>query len=280
MKRRANPFLLVIGTIFLLMTIFILVKTLRFKQFNQNVVPVPVQFPASDVNPGDTSTIITASQMAAELPETDEDEDQWMTFDGLYLLEEPVGFTFSPRCPTNKQVNILPINIIAWYPGVFENGEFGIGKDLAVAWEHLGYDGLWIHSGWDFWLERSPATDLQYFLETNELNEVQPLRSMEAKLNECLLGSDVDVYSQETIRQGKVTAAVRIPSGQVEELSDHTMDLVPYLAGAYPESGFAELNPDSLLIYFCGRAALDEITNPEADYWTQTRYIIAISPVE
>ena len=253
---------------------------LRFKLFNQNAVPIPVQFPASDVNHCDTSTIIPASQMAAELPETEEDEDQWMTFDGLDLLEEPVGFTFSPRCPTDKQVNILPIDIIAWYPGVFENGEFGIGKDLAVAWEHLGFDGLWIHSGWDFWLERSPATDLQYFLETNELNEVQPLRSMEAKLNECLLGSDVDVYSQETIRQGKVSAAVRIPSGQVEELSDHTMDLVPYLAGAYPESGFAELNPDSLLIYFCGRAALDEITNPEADYWTQTRYIIAISPVE
>jgi len=56
--------------------------------------------------------------------------------------------------------------------------------------------------------------------------------------------------------------------------------LAPYLAGTYPESGFAELDPDALLIYFCGRAALDEITDPDADYWTQTRYIIAISPVE
>lgn len=53
------------------------------------------------------------------------------------------------------------------------------------------------------------------------------------------------------------------------------MDLVPYLAGAYPESGFAELDRDALLIYFCGRAALDEITDPDADYWTQTRYVIA-----
>ena len=139
---------------------------------------------------------------------------------------------------------------------------------------------MWIHSGWDFWLERSPATDLQYFLETNALNEVQPLESIEARLNECLLGSEVEVYSQVLSRQGKVTAAVRVPSGQVEELSRHTMDLAPYLASTYPESGFAELDPDALLIYFCGRAALDEITDPDADYWTQTRYIIAISPLE
>jgi len=73
---------------------------------------------------------------------------------------------------------------------------------------------------------------------------------------------------------------VRVPSEEVEELSRHTMDLVPYLAGAYPESGFAELDPNALLIYFCGRAALDEITNTNADYWTQTRFIIAIEPVE
>jgi hypothetical protein len=144
----------------------------------------------------------------------------------------------------------------------------------------MGYEGLWIHSGWDFWLERSPATDLQYFLETNDLNEVQPLKTLEARLNECLMGSDVEVYSQESLRRGQVTAAVRIPSGQVEELSRHTMDLAPYLADAYPERGFAELDPDSLLIYFCGRAALDEITDPDADYWTQTRYVIAIAPVD
>jgi hypothetical protein len=90
----------------------------------------------------------------------------------------------------------------------------------------------------------------------------------------------VEVYNQEAVRQGQVSAAVRVPSGEVEELSQHTMDLVPYLAKAYPHSGFTELNPDALLIYFCGRAALDEITDPDADYWTQTRYVIAITPGE
>jgi hypothetical protein len=279
MKRRANPFFLVIGIIFSLMAVFILVKMVRFKQFDQNASLVARDQPVSVINPANTPTSFPENQLAVDAPRQQEAE-QWMTFDGMDLLEEKVGFTFSMRCSGDKQVDILPIEIIAWYPGVFEDGKFGIGKKLAVAWEHLGYEGLWIHSGWDFWLERSPATDLQYFLETNELNEVQPLESLEAKLNECLLGSDVEVYSQESVRQGRVTAAVRIPSGQVEELSRHTMDLAPYLAGTYPESGFAELDPDALLIYFCGRAALDEITDPDADYWTQTRYVIAIEPVK
>jgi hypothetical protein len=280
MKRRANPLFLFIGIIFSLMAAFILVKTLRFKQPDQTVNSIPIKQPASVVSQGDTSAILPASQLAKHAPKQEDDIDQWMTFGGIDLLEGQVGFTFSMRCPADKQVDILPIDIIAWHPGVFENGEFGIGKQLAVAWEHLGYEGLWIHSGWDFWLERSPATDLQYFLETNELNEVQPLKSLEAKLTECLLNSDVEVYTQEIAQQGRVTAAVRIPAGKVEELSRHTMDLVPYLSSTYPESGFGDLDPDALLIYFCGRAALDEITNPEADYWTQTRYIIAISPVE
>ncbi len=280
MKRRANPFFLVIGIIFSLMSVFILVKMLRFKQPDQNVSSVSMKQSASVIENADTPAILPAKQLAEDVPKPDGEDDLWMTFGGMNLLDQQVGFTFSMRCPDGEQVEILPIDIIPWYPGVFEDGKFGVGKDLAVAWEHLGYEGLWIHSGWDFWLERSPATDLQYFLETNALNEVHPLESMEARLNKCLLGSEVEVYSQALSRQGRVTAAVRIPSGQVEELSRHTMDLAPYLASAYPESGFAELDPDALLIYFCGRAALDEITDPDADYWTQTRYIIAISPVE
>ena len=279
MKRRANPFFLVIGIIFSAMAVFILVKTVRFKLFDQNANLVAREEPSSLINPANPPTSFPESHVAED-PLTPQEDEQWMSFDGMDLLGEEVGFTFSMRCPRGKQVEILPIDIIAWYPGVFENGEFGIGKDLAVAWEHLGYEGLWIHSGWDFWLERSPATDLQYFLETNDLNEVQPLKSLEAKLNECLVGSDVEVYTQGSMRQGQVSAAVRIPSGEVEELSHHTMDLVPYLASAYPQSGFADLDPYALLIYFCGRAALDEISNPDADYWTQTRYVIAIAPGE
>ncbi|MEN6580643.1 MAG: hypothetical protein ABFD05_08450 [Anaerolineaceae bacterium] len=278
MKRRANPIFLVIGIIFSLMAVFVLIKMIRFTMFDPDSGSIIRVQPTYDISLVNSIPVVVDKQLVEEAPK--QESEQWMTFDGMDLLDEKVGFTFSMRCPVDKKVDILPIEIIPWYPGVFEDGAFGIGKELAVAWEHLGYEGLWIHSGWDFWLERSPATDLQYFLETDDLNEVQPLKTMEAKLNECLLGSAVEVYSQKSVRQGQVSAAVRIPSGQVEELSHHTMDLVPYLASASPESGFAELNPEALLIYFCGRAALDEITDPKADYWTQTRYVIAITPVE
>jgi len=113
---------------------------------------------------------------------------------------------------------------------------------------------------------------------TDELNEVQPLESIESRLKECLYGNQVSLEQQEQTFGGQVVAAVRVPAVGVEELSKHTMDLVPYLAQAYPQSGFADLNEDALLIFFCGRAALDERTDPEAGYWTQTRYVIAIEP--
>ena len=276
MKKRSSPVFLVIGIIFSILAGFVMIKMFRFRLLTPAASTVPQEQSISSFNPITTPFGEVTAQKGADMPQVE--GEQWMTFDGIKLLEDQVGFTFSMRCPVGKTVDILPIDIIAWHQGVFENGEFGIGKPLAVAWEHQGYEGLWIHSGWDFLLERSPATDLQYFLETNDLNEVQPLKTQQAKMNECLLGGSVEIYSEGIARQGKVTAVARVPSGQVEELSKHTMDLVPYLGGAYPESGFAELDPNSLLIYFCGRAALDEITDPNADYWTQARFILAITP--
>lgn len=262
------------------MAAFILVKMARFSAHDQILRPITdgqpprgssqtKSFLPAVAEPGDTTAIGES-----------EPNSRWMTFGEMDLLAAKVGMTFSMRCPSGAQVEIPPIDIIAWHPGVFEDGEFGIGKKLAVAWEHLDYEGLWIHSGWDFWQERSPATDLQYFLETNEVNEVQPLKVMGAKLNECLLGSSVEVYQDGLAQQGIVTAAVRIPAARVDELSRHTMDLVPYLAEAYPSSGFRDLDPGAMLLYFCGRAAVDELTDQKADYWTQARFVIAIVPAD
>lgn len=104
------------------------------------------------------------------------------------------------------------------------------------------------------------------------------MQRIETRLNECLRGSQVSLDQQGQTYSGEVAAAVRVPAVGVEELSKHTMDLVPYLAQTYPESGFADLDEDTLLIYFCGRAALDELTDPNAGYWTQTRFVIAIEP--
>jgi len=106
------------------------------------------------------------------------------------------------------------------------------------------------------------------------------LERIESRLNECLRGNQVSLEQRGQTFRGEVAAAVRVPAVGVEELSNHTMDLVPYLAQTYPQSGFADLDEDALLIFFCGRAALDERTDPDAGYWTQTRYVIALEPVE
>ena len=281
MRKRGNPVFLVIGIFFSLMAGFVLVKMTRYSAYDQNLHPISGgQPPKAAGSQPENASVTAADAASASLPAQNDTTTQWMTFGGMDLLADRVGMTFSMRCPSGTKVEIPPIEIIAWYPGVFEDGEFGIGKQLAVAWEHLGYEGLWVHSGWDFWQERSPATDLQYFIETNEINEVQPLKVMGAKMNDCLLGSTVSVYQESTVKQGVVTAAVRIPAEQLDELSRHTMDLVPYLGSAYPESGFLDIEPDAMLLYFCGRAAVDELTDQNADYWTQTRFVIAITPVE
>lgn len=274
MRKKANPALLVIGIIFIAISIFVFIRNgqyLRVKKGNM-VSQATTEVPEV-VLPFDYNIHFPMVSTGRK-----EGEKRWMNFGGIDLLSASVGFDFSPACGGQSMVSIPPIEIMAWHPEVFETGEFGIGKNMAVAWEHLGYEGLLIHSGWDFWHERSPATDLQYFLETDALNEVQDLKTIENKLQDCLRGSSVHVSQDSQGLQGNVAAAVRIPPQGVEELSKHTMDLVPYLRQAYPGTGFEEIDENALLLFFCGRAALDEQNNPEADYWTQTRYIIALMP--
>ena len=287
MNKKANRVFLYLGIVFSLLAGIVIGRALRYKNS-----PVLALIPGLSIRTTPTqfqSNIATAepkqfwNEPTAELlPLTQiaEKEQDWMKFGELDMLEGELGFTFISGCDGGVNVTILPVEIIPWHPAIFENGEFGIGKNVAVAWEHLDYEGLWIHSGWDFWSERSPATDLQYFIETDAVNEVQPLETIESRLNECLRGNQVSLEQQGQTYGGEVVAAVRVPAVGVEELSKHTMDLVPYLAQAYPESGFADLDEDALLIYFCGRAALDERTDPSAGYWTQTRYVIAIEPQE
>lgn len=268
MKKRANPAFLIIGILFIALSVFVFVqngKYMRFPKVNRAVQETAVPF-SYNIN----LPFISKADEVGKKP--------WMNFGGIDLLSASVGFEFAPACGGQSSVSIPPLEIIAWHPQVFESGEFGIGKNMAVAWEHMGYEGLLIHSGWDFWQEQSPATQLQYFLETNALNEVQDLKTIEGKLQDCLRGSSVFV-SQDGLRlQGNVAAAVRIPPQGVEELSKHTMDLVPFLRQAYPGSGFEDIDENSLLLFFCGRAAVDEQNNSQADYWTQTRYIIALMP--
>ena len=278
---------MILGLVFSLLAGIVIGRALRYK--HPNILANFANFPEQIISNTGKSDEIEANYLPLQEALSDEiftivpqlgKEPDWMKFGELDLLNGEVSFIFETNCDGGEKVFVPPVEIVAWHLEVFEDGEFGIGKNVAVAWEHLGYEGLWIHSGWDFWSERSPATDLQYFIETDELNEVQPLERIESRLYDCLRGNQVSLEQQGQTFGGKVAAAVRVPAVGVKELSKHTMDLVPYLAQAYPQSGFADLNEDALLIFFCGRAALDERTDPDAGYWTQTRYVIAIEPQE
>lgn len=287
MNKKTKSLFLILGLVFSLLAGIVIGRTLRYK--NSPVLAGVSGFTAAVTSePGQPEEMgkapVSAMEELADEPAIEAREpesiSEWMKFGQLNLLHGEVGFNFTTNCDGGVGVSIPPVKIIPWHPTVFEDGEFGIGKKLAVAWEHMGYDGLWVHSGWDFWFERSPATDLQYFLEVDELNEVQALERIEDRVNNCLRGSQVRLEQLGQAYSGEVAAAVRVPARGVQELSKHTMDMVPYLARVYPQSGFADLSENALLIYFCGRAALDELTDPNAEYWTQTRYVIALEPVD
>ena len=287
MNKKPKKFLLILGCIFSLLAGIVIGKALQYRHptvllkypsFPEQLSSNLSQYDKTKKTPLPPLNVVS-DQVVLEVPVIEQETD-WMKFGKLDLLQGELSFDFETQCDGREKILIPPIKIIPWYPTVFDDGEFGSGKNVAVAWEHLGYEGLWIHSGWDFWSERSPATDLQYFLETDEVNEVQPLAWIESRLNECLRGNQVSLDQQGQTYAGQVVAAIRVPAEGVEELSRHTMDLVPYLAQTYPQSGFSDLGEDALLIFFCGRAALDERTDPDAGYWTQTRYVIALEPAE
>ena len=94
----------------------------------------------------------------------------------------------------------------------------------------------------------------------------------------CFIGSQVNIQLGEQLVKGKVTAFARVAPDDVEEVSTHTMDLVPYLNEKYPNRGFDLLNPQDLVLYFCGRQLNSEDSNPDYDYYTQARIIIGIEP--
>ena len=280
-QAKAKPFFLILGLVFSLLAGIVIGKALRYK--NSPILEIlPINASRASLAESKLQENQTPSDM--QNPDSGSNllpkEAMFMNFAGLDLLNGEIGFRFESKCDGGVAVSIPPIQISAWHESVFEDNEFDIGKNIAVGWEHLGYDGLWIHSGWDFWNERSPATDLQYFIETDALNEVQELKIIEMRLSDCLRGSFVSLSEGDTVKNGVVAAAVRVPATAVDELSGKTMELVPWLAEKYPGKGFDGLSSDALLINFCGRAALDERTDPKAGYWTQSRYILAIEPID
>ena len=203
---------------------------------------------------------------------------EWMVYDGIDLREQQVEILVSLNCD-DQDVYIRKFTVIPWYPEVFSNGQFAVTSNNSVAWEHLGFYGLWVHSGQDIIGNELTAYPLQNALERNDVGLLHDPTSFDKALNSCLIGSKITIKQGDTISLNQVVAAVRVPSGKVEEVSSHVMDLLPYLAETYPDSGFDKMTTPGMLLYFCGRRLNGESYNLNENYWTQSRIIIGFQPL-
>jgi hypothetical protein len=124
-----------------------------------------------------------------------------------------------------------------------------------------------------------PAYPLQLYLENDARGYRRSPAEFTANLQDCLIGAELRLRQGDAFSVSEVVAAVRIPPLEVNEVSRHPMDLVPYLAENYPDSGFDQMDVPGLLFYFCGRQLTGEAYNSDFDYWTQSRIIIGFMPV-
>ena len=203
--------------------------------------------------------------------------EEWMVYDAIDLREQQVEILITLNC-NDQEVYIRKFTVIPWYPEVFTNGQFAVTSNNAIAWEHLGFYGLWVHSGQDIIGNELTAFPLQNALERNDVGILHNPTSFNEALDSCLIGGEITIKQGETISLNQVVAAVRVPSGQVEEVSSHVMDLLPYLAETYPDSGFDQMTSPGMLLYFCGRRLNGESYNLNENYWTQSRIIIGFQP--
>lgn len=211
-----------------------------------------------------------------EPPATPEPEKTWMRFGGVSLLEAPVNTRFRTAC--EDAIALPEFTVHAWTPEIFQSGLFDVGKSNVVAWEHMGYTGLWMHSGLDLLGRVQSAFPLQEYLERHKSRRLNTPDEFDIKAALCLIGSEVVLEIGGESVTGTVSAVARVPAAGVQEVSEHVMDLVPYLAENYPKSGFGELEEGGLVLNFCGRQLSTEAANMKADYYAQTRIIVGITP--
>lgn len=203
---------------------------------------------------------------------------EWLEFNGFSMDNQTASMTFMPVCDA-VAINLMDFYVIPWYTGVFTDGSFSVGRgNHVVAWEHLDYVGLWIHSGLDWLSQPQTAFPLQDYLERDAVGRVYTTAESAEIAANCLLGSRVNIKIGDNVRANRVSAVLRIPATGVDELSQHVMDMVPYLAEEYPGAGFEDLEPGTMLLYFCGRQLQWENTDPNKHYWAQSRFVVAIAP--
>lgn len=202
----------------------------------------------------------------------------WMSYDGIDLNGKEIETLFQMNCIPDV-VQLAPFLVIPYEPDIFTTSTFFQSLDFAIAWEHLGYHGFWIHSGYSKSVGDLPAYPLQLYLENDQHGNKRNQRDFFLHLENCFIGSVMFIRQNETVSLSRIVAAVRIPPDQVVESSVHVNDLVPYLAAQYPGSGFEKMTPPGLLFNFCGRQLRGERHNPDLEYWSQSRIIFGAVPL-
>ena len=203
---------------------------------------------------------------------------EWMNYDGIDFRNKDVEVLFTMLC-NQDTVYFKPFRVVPYTPEIMQSGEFSNDLDFSVAWEHLGYYGLWIHSGLSYNIGELTAYPLQINIEQDARGFLRTPSEVNQYFEDCMINAEMRTHQDDSVSINKVVAAVRVPSSEVNEVSRHAMDLVPYLAETYPDSGFDKMSPPGLLFYFCGQQLKGEIANPNYNKWTQARFIIGVMPL-
>lgn len=202
----------------------------------------------------------------------------WMMYDGIDFRDKEVEVLLTMQCDQDT-VYLAPFRVVPYTPTILASREFLEGMDFSVAWEHEGFYGLWIHSGLAYGIGELTAYPLQIYLEQDARGNFRTQSTVNEHFQDCVLNAEMYLLQGDTISVSKVVSAIRIPPSEVDEVSQHAMDLVPYLAETYPDSGFDEMNPPGLVFYFCGQQLIGEMADPNSGKWTQARFIIGFMPV-
>jgi hypothetical protein len=193
-----------------------------------------------------------------------------------YAGGAPIELDFHVQGPTPKLIELPQFIVHDWREDIFDDPNFfKPGDRTAVSYQDdAGRVGIWAHSGG----RRTTMYPLQSYLEQSILPDT-PDALESFLLTGSLVGSDVDVIvAGQYVGFMRVAAAVRVPPLEVPELLDHVMDIIPFLAENH-DTHFQSLinNQQVVFLYFCGLALEGEERNPDANKWTQARFVIALT---
>jgi hypothetical protein len=248
-------------------------------QFQPTEAIMPTQTATSQPEPTPVSTHMAAETLPTIEPTpSPSPTPEWMVYDEIDFRDQEIEILINMACE-GDQVYLNPFNVVPYRPELIDSGLFYSDLDFSIAWEHLGYYGLWIHSGQSSVYGDLPAYPLQIYIENDERGYRRYPEDLLDHINNCLIGAELRMRQGETLSISEVVAAVRVPPPDVDEVSRHPMELVPYLAEKYPDSSFDRMEAPGLLFYFCGRQLSGEAFNSDLDYWTQSRIIIGFMPV-